>query len=579
MVFYPMKWVPSLPEIPDTVPICDFMLDEQYGRSPYSQSKDAYTCGLTGKSVSARQQKEDVDSLSRALAKEFGWGVNEGTEYDKVVGIFALNTIDIMTLTWAIHRVNGISAPANAAFNSDELSYQLTNSGSKVLFTVMPLLQTALDAAAKSNIPRKNIYICEMPNDPPIPKEFKTLSQLTREGRSLSPLEPIKWEKGQGERQTAFLCYSSGTSGLPKGVMISHRNVIANTIQISTYDKPARDAIAPNYRDVALGLLPQSHIYGLIVICHCSTYRGDQVVILPKFDLTNYLTAIEKFKINTLYIVPPIIIAMVKNQDQTKKYDLSSVVSIFTGAAPLGKETAEELAAQFPAWQVRQGYGLTETCTVVCSTSPRDIWFGSSGCLLPGYQAKVMSAEGNEITGYNQPGELLVKSPSVVLGYLKNQKATMETFVDMPEGRFMRTGDEVEFRVSPNGNEHIWVVDRIKELIKVKGHQVAPAELEACLLNHHAVADCAVIPVSDDRAGEVPKAFVVKAKSVGLEESDALVKRDIIKYVEKEKARHKWLAGGVEFIDVIPKSASGKILRRLLRDREKEARRKAGAKL
>ncbi|OCT54918.1 4-coumarate--CoA ligase-like 7 [Cladophialophora carrionii] len=579
MVFKPMSWVPQLPEVPDTVPICEFMLDEKHGRLPFSESKAAYTCGLTGKSISASQQKKDVDSLSRALAKEFGWKVNAGTEYDKVAGVFALNTIDIMTLNWAIHRLNGVSSPANAAYNADELRHQLTNSGAQVLFTVMPLLQTALAAAAKSNIPRHRVYICEMANDPPIPPEFKTLTQLIKEGESLPDLEPIKWEKGQGARQTAFLCYSSGTSGLPKGVMISHRNVIANTLQISLYDKQSREANGPGYREVALGLLPQSHIYALIVICHASTYQGDQVIILPRFDLNNYLSAIQNYKINTLYIVPPIIIAMVKNRDLTKKYDLSSVTSIFTGAAPLGKETAEELASQFPTWKIRQGYGLTETCTVVCSSSPRDIWFGSSGCLIPGFEAKVMSIEGNEITGYNQPGELLVKSPSIVLGYLKNEKATQETFVDMPEGRFMRTGDEVEFRVSPNGNEHIWVVDRIKELIKVKGLQVAPAELEACLLNHPSVADCAVIPVQDDRAGEVPKAFVVKSKSVGLEENDALIKRDIIKYVEKEKARHKWLAGGVEFIDVIPKSPSGKILRRLLRDKEREARRKASAKL
>ncbi|KAJ4566391.1 hypothetical protein HRR86_001495 [Exophiala dermatitidis] len=361
--------------------------------------------------------------------------------------------------------------------------------------------------------------------------------------------------------------------------MISHRNVIANTMQIALFDKSAREAIAPDYHDVALGLLPQSHIYGLIVICHCSTYRGDRVIVLPKFDLQAYLRAIQEYKISTLYIVPPIIIAMVKNPDLLKKFDLSSVLSIFTGAAPLGKETAEDLARQYPSWKVRQGYGLTETCTVVCSSSPTDIWFGSSGCLIPGMEAKVMSVEGNEITGYGQRGELLVKSPSVVLGYLKNEKATMETFVDMPEGRFMRTGDEVEFRVSPKGNEHVWVVDRIKELIKVKGLQVAPAELEACLLNHPAVADCAVIPVPDDRAGELPKAYVVKAKSVGLEESDAMIKRSIAKHVEKEKARHKWLAGGIEFIDVIPKSPSGKILRRLLRDKDREARKNVGAKL
>ncbi|EHY56942.1 hypothetical protein HRR83_001983 [Exophiala dermatitidis] len=579
MVFYPPPWLPKLPKVPDTVPICDFMLDEKHGRRPISDSWDAYTDAISGRSITARQQKENVDKLARSLAKEFGWKVNEGSEYDKVAGVFALNTIDIMTLNWAIHRLNGVSSPANAAYNADELRYQLTNSGSKVLFTVMPLLQTALDAAAKANIPRKHIYICEMANDPPIPKEFKTLSQLIKEGESLPELEPIKWSKGQGARQTAFLCYSSGTSGLPKGVMISHRNVIANTMQIALFDKSAREAIAPDYHDVALGLLPQSHIYGLIVICHCSTYRGDRVIVLPKFDLQAYLRAIQEYKISTLYIVPPIIIAMVKNPDLLKKFDLSSVLSIFTGAAPLGKETAEDLARQYPSWKVRQGYGLTETCTVVCSSSPTDIWFGSSGCLIPGMEAKVMSVEGNEITGYGQRGELLVKSPSVVLGYLKNEKATMETFVDMPEGRFMRTGDEVEFRVSPKGNEHVWVVDRIKELIKVKGLQVAPAELEACLLNHPAVADCAVIPVPDDRAGELPKAYVVKAKSVGLEESDAMIKRSIAKHVEKEKARHKWLAGGIEFIDVIPKSPSGKILRRLLRDKDREARKNVGAKL
>lgn len=250
--------------------------------------------------------------------------------------------------------------------------------------------------------------------------------------------------------------------------MISHRNVIANILQTSTFDKSERERIRPGYQEVCLGLLPQSHIYSLVVICHISTYRGDQVIILPKFDLQNYLKSIQQFKINSLYLVPPIIIAMAKNPQILEKFDLSSVKTICTGAAPLGKEIAEDLNRQFPSWVVRQGYGLTETCTVVSSTSPSDIWFGSSGCLIPGYEAKVMSVEGNEITGYNQPGELLVKSPSLVLGYLKNENATQETFVDLPEGRFMRTGDEVEIRKSPSGNEHIWVVDRIKELIKVK---------------------------------------------------------------------------------------------------------------
>lgn len=477
MVFHPNAIAGTLPDVPDTVPICDFILNEEHGRMPISKSWNPYVCGLTGNTFTMTEQKTRVDHLSRALSKELNWQVNKGDEYSKVAGVFALNTIDIMTLSWAIHRLNGVSSPANAAYSVDELTHQLTNSGSTCLFTVLPLLDTALKAANKAKIPRSRIYLCEMPGDDAqsYPRDLKRLSQLTTSGSSLPQLEPIKWSKGQGARQTAFLCYSSGTSGLPKGVMISHRNVIANTMQITAYDKSGREMLGgPNYQDVALGLLPQSHIYGLIVICHASTYRGDKVVILPKFDMTQYLTAIARYKINTLYIVPPIIINMVKNRPVLSKYDLSSVKSIFTGAAPLGKETAEELNTQYPSWKVRQGYGLTETCTVVCSTNPGDIWFGSSGCLLPGYEAKVMSIEGNEITGYDQPGELLVKSPSVVLGYLKNEKATAETFVDMAEGRFMRTGDEVVFRKSESGNEHVWVVDRIKELIKVKVRPFLP---------------------------------------------------------------------------------------------------------
>ena len=276
----------------------------------------------------------------------------------------------------------------------------------------------------------------------------------------------------------------------------------------------------------------------------------------------------------------------------------------------MGMETAHDLQAQYPTWHIRQGYGkyhqqrlamtypltqhigLTETCTVVCSTAFDDIDFGSSGSLLPSIEAKLVTVEGNEITGYDQPGELLVKSPSVVLGYLNNDQANKETFQD----GYMRTGDEAIIKKSPKGYEHVWIVDRIKELIKVKvcsqasfwlviysqdlqGLQVAPAELEAHLLTHPAVADCAVIPIPDEAAGEVPKAYVVKSSSVGLEDNDRMVIRDIQKHVEKNKARHKWLKGGVEFIDVIPKSPSGKILRRLLRDKDKEARRKKGAKL
>jgi len=234
----------------------------------------------------------------------------------------------------------------------------------------------------------------------------------------------------------------------------------------------------------------------------------------------------------------------------------------------------------FLATLTKEILGLTETATVVCSTSGNDIWFGSSGCLIPSIEVRIVSTEGNEITGYDQPGELLVKSPAVVLGYMNNDKANRETFVtDGQGGRWMRTGDEAVIRKSPAGNEHVFIVDRIKELIKVKGLQVAPAELEAHLLTCPLVADCAVIPVPDEQAGEVPMAFVVKSPNVGSGKSELMLKNEIQKHVEQHKSRHKWLKGGVEFISVVPKSPSGKILRRLLRDKERANRGKAGAKI
>jgi ribosome assembly protein SQT1 len=251
--------------------------------------------------------------------------------------------------------------------------------------------------------------------------------------------------------------------------MISHRNVIANTLQSTLFEQSARDKIAPGYRDVALGLLPQSHIYGLVIIGHASTYRGDQVVVLPKFEINTYLNAIVKYKINTLFLVPPIILLMSKNEELLNKFDLSSVREIYSGAAPLGKEILQELTRRYPTWKIRQAYGLTECSPVVTSTSSLDVWPGSSGWLVPDTAIKLINDDGNEVTGYDEAGEVLVKSPAVVLGYLRNEKATNETFVDLPDGRFLKTGDKGEFRRSPtSGHEHLWIVDRIKELIKVK---------------------------------------------------------------------------------------------------------------
>lgn len=410
--------------------------------------------------------------------------------------------------------------------------------------------------------------------------------------------------------------------------MISHSNIIANILQTVTFENIPRKQLGISTQVglgmvlhyvlrealdlLLLGLLPFGHIYGLTLVTQVAQWRGDAIVVLPRFELASFLAAVQRFRIQHLSVVPPILIQMLSHQETCKNYDLKSIRAVTCGAAPLGVETMEDVKKIYPQWVLAQAYGkstlpvcaytrtaltmmigLTEASPLVTSTSEHDVYPGTSGSLLPGALAKVIDMEGREVTTYETRGELLVQSPSIVIGYLNSEKANAETFVWHDDGRWLRTGDEVVVRKSKNGHEHFAVVDRIKELIKVKvrrsktpdigiltdqGYQVAPAELEAHLLAHPYVSDCAVIPVPHPRMDEAPKAFVVRTAEAASLEEDA-VRAAVTEHVEKHKAKHKWLAGGVEFIDVVPKSASGKILRRLLRDKEKLAAKARGAKL
>ncbi|KAA8567602.1 hypothetical protein EYC84_008077 [Monilinia fructicola] len=525
MVFTPPSWVPEAPSnLPDDISVSQFMLNEKYGRQSFKSSRNPFTCGISGKSYTVSQQAQRVELLARTLSKELGWQPNTGTEWEKVMGIFSLNTIDFMTLAYAVHELGGVVSPANAQYSAAELEFQLKSSQSKALFTCIPLLETALQAAQGAGIPNDRIFILDLPKEITGGKKvpFKTADDLIAAGEKLPKLGAIQ--------------DAEGTSSDANSVFVLLK--------------------------WNLWLTERSHDQSPKFIAQGTTYRGDEIIILPKFELKSFLKSIQDYRVQTLYVVPPIIIQMVNNQSLCSKYDIRSVRSLFTGAAPLGTETAEDLQKIYPKWAIRQGYGLTETSTVVCVSSVKDIWLGSCGSLIPGVRAKLLNPEGVEVTALNEPGELVVQSKSVVLGYLNNPKANEETFIADTDGngRWMRTGDEAEIRKSPLGNEHIFIVDRIKETYQ---SQVAPAELEAHLLAHPLVADCAVIPIPDDAAGEIPKAYVVKSQSAGTEDDDSKVKREISKWVESHKARHKWLKGGVEFIDVIPKSPSGKILRRL----------------
>lgn len=470
-------------------------------------------------------------------------------------------------LAWAVLRLNGVVAPVNVGFRASELSYQLNDSKSCAIFTCPSKLDTALEAARQAGIPDSRVFLIPVPGDAAPPgmdaQRVLSLEDLIIRGCQLPPVPRHQWAIGQGRRQAAYLCYSSGTSGPPKGVMISHFNVIANITQMTLFESTFRPK---EHRDVILGVLPQSHIYSIVLMIHVAAFRGDTVVTMAKFELGNFIRDVQRFRMTLLYVAPPILISLAKQSALAKDpstFDLPSVRRIYCGAAPLSQELTAHLRDRYPNVLLGQGYGMTEAPTVIAS-HPGDVFDGSSGCIIPGLQIRIVDSDGNEVTEMNKRGELFVKGPQIAMGYYKNEKTTRETFRD----GWLRTGDEVELKAHPKtGDAHIFVVDRVKELIKVSGFQVAPAEVEGHLLGHPLVADCAVIPVPDDRSGEVPKALVVLRKDCDVDHQTA--EKELKAWVAEHKSKHKHLRGGVEFIPEVPKSPSGKILRRFLRDREK----------
>jgi acyl-CoA synthetase (AMP-forming)/AMP-acid ligase II len=345
--------------------------------------------------------------------------------------------------------------------------------------------------------------------------------------------------------ELAVLPYSSGTTGLPKGVMLTHANLVANLVQ-------THDAFPISEDDVLVGVLPFFHIYGQTVIMNLGLRSGATIVTMPRFDLDQFLDLIQEHEISRLYVVPPIALALAKHPAVDER-DMSSVVTVMSGAAPLGGELAEAVAKRLEC-DVIQGYGLTETSPVTHIVRPdEENKPGSIGRPLAETECRLVDPESGDDVAVGDRGELWIRGPQVMAGYLANEEATRET---IDSDGWLHTGD-----VAVIVNDGVYfIVDRLKELIKYKGFQVPPAELEAILINHPEVADCAVIGVPDEDAGELPKAYIVAA-------GDELDHDAVMAFVAEKVSPQKRVRM-IEEIDEIPKSASGKILRRVLKDRE-----------
>ncbi|KAH7371922.1 hypothetical protein BKA66DRAFT_611089 [Pyrenochaeta sp. MPI-SDFR-AT-0127] len=563
MVFTSPQWVPNdLVEIPETIPVGEFTLIGRPQPQKDPESGPIVTCGISGKSYSREEVKQRVDLLARSLSKELNWSPNADSSLDKVVAIFSLNTIDYMILCWAVHRLNGICLPLHSSSSVSEIAHHMKLARCSTIFTCWPLLSTCLQAAGQLALDRHNVYLMDLPQVfPPndnIDSKYRFVNQLVEAGRFLNPVESLTWEPGQGTKQIAYLCSTSGTAGKQKLAKITHFNVIANVLQASTYE----DVTKKGRSETATGVLPMSHAYGLEV-AHIMLWRNDRLIVHPQFDLQAMLTAVSKYHVQRLYLVPPIIVALVNHSALLKKYDLSSVTTVVSGAAPLNEKVSRRLQELYPTWEIVQAYGLTETSIIATLTSPYDIYLGSSGCLLPRVQVRLVGPDGADIDSYDQPGEVLISSPSVFVGYLGDTEAREHTF---DFNGWLRTGDIGIMKTSTKGSEHLFIVDRLKDMIKVKGSQVAPAEIEAQLLQHPAIVDAAVIGIADDTSGEVAQAFVVRSPSMMTEASETELRHSVNSLIENALSSIHWLGERITFLEKIPRSQSGKILKKELRN-------------
>ena len=482
-----------------------------------------------------------LDAFHRRVAA----GLAEaGVRKGDVLALHSPNTIAYPTAFYAATRAGASVTTVHPLATAEEFAKQLTDSAARWIVTVSPLLGTARRAAELSG-GVEEILVCDS-----APGHRSLLDMLgTTAPEPQVAIDPVE--------DVAALPYSSGTTGVPKGVMLTHSQIATNLAQLEPL-MPAKPG------DRILAVLPFFHIYGLTALMNAPLRQGATVVVLPRFDLEGYLTAIQDHRITDLFVAPPIVLALAKHP-LVAQYDLSSLRHIVSAAAPLDAQLAAACSRRLNLPPVGQAYGMTELSPgthVVPLSAMREappgtvgkLIAGTVGRLIPGTEMRLVSLDdpGKDL-GAGEAGEILIRGPQVMKGYLGRPDATA-AMID-PDG-WLHTGDVGH--VDTDG--WLFIVDRVKELIKYKGFQVAPAELEALLLTHPGIADAAVIGVYNDENNEVPHAYVVRQPTAA-----DLSEGEVMMYVAERVAPYKRVRH-VTFIDDVPRAASGKILRRRLRE-------------
>ncbi|KAI1338176.1 4-coumarate-CoA ligase [Xylariaceae sp. FL0016] len=503
--------------------------------------------------------KSHATALHKALSSRYGFGPGQ------TVSLFSPTSVWYPVVMWAVVRAGGRINGASPAYTAEEMAHALRTADTKIMVTAPECLEVALEAARQVGLAQDRVLLLETTAK----TEFTSVQSLVREIEAdadgdITPFYRIP--PGKTNRDICgYLNFSSGTTGFPKAVMLSHHNVIAQCHQLRQMQLLPSDG--GRYR--ILAVMPLFHITGLVRFCTYPLLMNGDSLMMPRFEMEDMLIQIIRYRVEELILVPPLIVRMVRDPVVDRYLpQLRAVVKRWgSGSAPISHEIIALLKARFPDSGFRQGYGATESTACISQHPPTHLDFryaSTGGLLVANTVAKVISLEDpRKILRAGETGEICAKGPQIAMGYLGDEAATRQSF---DEDGFLHTGDVGH--IDEEGLIHI--EDRIKEMIKVKGLQVPPAELEAVLMGHVNVEDCAVVGIEDDYAGERPKAFVVPRKDM----ASSRLGHELLNLVKQSKVRYKWLIE-IEFVEGLPKSPTGKLLRRVLKavNHKQESRR------